>query len=183
MPAMRAAKRDAAGGVERLGLDRVGEPHARARAFGEGGDERVGPVAHRQHDLVDAVAGEVGDDPLDHRHLGDRQHRLGRRERQRPEAGAVAADEDDGSHGAAVVARRRRRGSSVRRRRPTVVAVVSRRWPSVRLDLLGRGFRRARSSADGGGGSSAPFGAKAIVMRSPSFGLMLATLVGDRPCR
>ena len=46
---------DGARGVERLGLDRVVELDAGAQAVGLRLDERVGPVAHRQHGLVDAV--------------------------------------------------------------------------------------------------------------------------------
>ena len=67
---------DGAGGVERLGLDRVAQPHAGARPVGIGSLEGVGPVAERQHGLVDPVAGQPGDDPLDHRPVDDRQHLL-----------------------------------------------------------------------------------------------------------
>ncbi len=67
---------DRAGGVERLGLDRVVQPHPGAHLVGVRLDERVGPVPERQHRVVDAVPAEVADDPLDHRPIDDRQHLL-----------------------------------------------------------------------------------------------------------
>ena len=74
--------------------------------------ERVGQVAHRQHDLVDAVRGEPGELTLEERLVRDRQQRLRRRERQRPQPRSLAADEDDRFHGfdVGVVCRRRRAG-------------------------------------------------------------------------
>ena len=47
---------DAAGGAERLVLDRVAQLHVAEATAREVRDERVGEVAQRQHDLVDAVA-------------------------------------------------------------------------------------------------------------------------------
>jgi hypothetical protein len=90
-------------GVERLRLDGVGEPDIGAPAIGIGGEEGVGPVAEREHDLVDPVLGEVRHDPLDHGPARDRQHVLGRGEGQRPEAGALTSDQDHGLHYFAVV--------------------------------------------------------------------------------
>ena len=68
---------DGAGRVERLGLDRVVEPHARRRCRRGRRREGVGPVAEREDGIGDAVAAEVGHDPLDHRPVDDRQHLLG----------------------------------------------------------------------------------------------------------
>ena len=65
--------------------------------------ERVGQVAHRQHDLVDAVRGEPRELAFEVRLVRDREERLRRRERQRPEPRSLAPDEDDGLHGFDVV--------------------------------------------------------------------------------
>ena len=65
--------------------------------------ERVGQVAHRQHDLVDAVRREPRELAFEVRLVRDRQQRLRRRERQRPEPGSLAPDEDDRFHGFDVV--------------------------------------------------------------------------------
>jgi hypothetical protein len=46
--------------------------------------ESIGKVAKRQDGLLDPVGGQVAQHPLDHRHTHDRQHLLGRRERERP---------------------------------------------------------------------------------------------------
>ena len=47
---------------------------------------------------VDAAVREVADQPLDDRHVADRQHRLRDVVGQRPQPGAEPADEDDGAH-------------------------------------------------------------------------------------
>ena len=98
---------DRAGGAERLVLDRVAQPHAAervvARLVAEVRVERVGEVAHREHDLVDAVIGEPHELALEERLVRDRQQRLRGGERQRPQPRPLAADEDDGLHGAEVM--------------------------------------------------------------------------------
>ena len=62
--------------------------------------ERVGEVAHREHDLVDTVVGEPDELALEERLVRDRQQRLRGRERQRPQPCPLSADEDDGLHAA-----------------------------------------------------------------------------------
>ena len=94
---------DGAGGVQRLGLDRVGQPHAGDPAVRVGLHEGIGQVAQREDGLVDAVRGEVAEHPLDHGHPDDREHLLGRRERQRPEPRPLAAHEDNRFHYLVVV--------------------------------------------------------------------------------
>src|SRR5581483_4833807 len=66
--------------------------------------ERLGQVAERQHDLVDAVPGQPGQLALQERDVDDRQERLRRVVRQRPEPRPLPTDEDDRLHGFAVVA-------------------------------------------------------------------------------
>ena len=90
---------DGAGGVEGLGFDRVTQAHAGALAVGIGGVEGVGAVAEGQHGLVDAVTGQSGEDPLDHRPVDDGQHLLRGGEGQGPQAGTEASDEHHGAHG------------------------------------------------------------------------------------
>ena len=78
MPVGREA--DRARGAERLVLDRVAQPHAAERVLAglvaEVLVERVGEVAHREHDLVDAVLGEPDELALEERLVRDRQQRL-----------------------------------------------------------------------------------------------------------
>jgi hypothetical protein len=86
----------AAGGAERIGLDRVPQADAVAR-----------PVAHRLADLVDEVgAGEdhVGDPVMreqvelvgEEGNVEQRDGRLGLGQRQRPEPGTLSSRKDDG---------------------------------------------------------------------------------------
>ena len=98
MPANVGGEADGPGRVERLGLDGVGQPHPGGTAVGIGLDEGVGQVAERQDGLVDAVRGQLAEHPLDHRHPDDREHLLGRRERQGTQPRPLAADEDDRLH-------------------------------------------------------------------------------------
>ena len=139
MPASPAANADRAGGVERLGLDRVVQPHAARTAVGERVEERVGPVAEREHGVVDAVRGRGG--RATRSIIGtvaDRQHLLGRGERERSEPGAVAADQDDRPHRAGG-----RRGVARRRGwRGTVAGAVP---PAA---VVARGSRRHRGRVD-----------------------------------
>ena len=95
---------DRPGGVERLGLDGVVERDAAAAAVGEGREERLGPEAERQRDVVDAAALEAG------RSGGTISGTwaigsigLGMRVGERPEAGAEPADQHDGAHQPPVV--------------------------------------------------------------------------------
>src|SRR5581483_664029 len=87
------------GGVERLVLDCVPQWHTCAGSVRVVREERVGAVAERQDDLVDAVRGEVQDRPFDHRPVDDRQHLLRRVVRERPQAGPQPSHQDDGLHG------------------------------------------------------------------------------------
>src|SRR5262245_25093420 len=91
-------EQDGPGRVERLGLDGVVQRGAGAPTVGVAPPEPVRAVAERQHDVVDAVVGEVADDMLDHRPVDDRQHLLGPRQRQGSQARAEPADEHDGAH-------------------------------------------------------------------------------------
>ena len=63
---------DRAGGAERLVLDRVAQLQVAEATLGEVRLERVGQVAEREHDLVDAVAREPGELALEERLVGDR---------------------------------------------------------------------------------------------------------------
>ena len=103
---------DGAGGVERLGLHRVVEADPDGLVIGVGGEEGVGPVPERQDGLVHAVRLQMGEDPLQHGHLGHGQQLLGRGVGEGTESRPLAAQEDDGLHFVIVVdvARGRRLG-------------------------------------------------------------------------
>ena len=148
---------DGAGGVERLGLDGVVEPHPGADAVGVGRREGVGPEAERQHRLVDAVAAEV------------------RRARARSSAGRRSAASASGWPTSAAGAgcrsprpgRRpasaRRAGGGGRLRRAVGAPVPSSAEPGA-VVVGGRCRRRA-------GRSSAARVAGAVVARSPGVDL------------
>ncbi len=175
MPAWAGGEPDGPGGVERGRLDRVGHPDTGDGPVGIGVDEGVGPVAEREHGVVDPVGGQVAEHPLDHRLLDDRQHLLGRGEGQRPQAGALAAHQDDGPHlllppGGAWS---RWRGSGGRRSWSTVVAGVV-----VAGEAVVRGRRGGRAGWStavirlvmawaGGLGTVAVAGTKAMVISWP----------------
>jgi hypothetical protein len=97
-PGVVGGEADGPGGVERAGLDGVGEPDPGRRPAGIGAHEGVRPVAEGQDGVVDAVIGQVGQHPLDHRLLHDGEHLLGRGERQRTQACALPTHQDDRSH-------------------------------------------------------------------------------------
>src|SRR5690606_37276312 len=86
------------GRVQGLLLHGVPEPDAGARVVAVALEEGLGAVPEREHGLLDAMATEVLHDPLDHGPIEDRQHLLGRVERQRPEARPEPPDEDDRPH-------------------------------------------------------------------------------------
>src|SRR5947207_3247181 len=91
-------------GSERFLLDDIAQDdvaeHVVARLVGgEVPVERVRQVAHRQHDLVDAVRRQPGELPFQVRLIRDGQQRLRGREGQRPQPGSLAPDEDDRFHG------------------------------------------------------------------------------------
>ena len=97
---------DRAGGTERVVLHRVAQHEVAEAALGEVRLERVGQVAERQHDLVDAVARQPRELALEERLVGDRQQRLGRGVGERAQPRALAADEDDRLHGVRARSRR-----------------------------------------------------------------------------
>ena len=101
MPA--AAKRMPPAVPSGLGSDRVRQADTAAATVGEVGLDRVGQVADREHDLVDAVRLEPRELAFEERLVGDRQQRLRRRERERAQARALAPHEDDRLHGVEVV--------------------------------------------------------------------------------
>ena len=85
---------------ERLGLDDVLEREpGRCRApVAEVRDERVRQVAAGEDRALDAGRGELVEQVGEQRAVDERQHRLRRAQRERPQAGAGTADEDDGVH-------------------------------------------------------------------------------------
>ncbi len=92
-----------AGGVERLGLDGVGQrdpggPAVRVRLH-----EGVGQVAEGEDGLVHTVGSKMPEHPLDHRHPDDGEHLLGGREREGTQPRSLAPDEDDRLHYLVVV--------------------------------------------------------------------------------
>ena len=108
-------------GAERLVLDLVVQAHAAEAAVGKCALERVGAVAERQHDLVDAVRREPLQLAFEERLVRDRQQRLRCREGERAQPGALAPDEHDrlherchGARGGASCRRRWHAGRSAR---------------------------------------------------------------------
>ena len=67
MPAARGRERDRAGGVERFRFDGVVDADVAVAAVGEGGLERFGLEAEREHDVGDTRLGESVDQVEDHR--------------------------------------------------------------------------------------------------------------------
>ncbi len=94
--------RDRPAGVERFSFHDVANGHARASVIGIRLEKRVGLVAHRKYDVVNAVRREVTHDAFEHRNARNRQQLLRCCVGQRPKSCALAADEDDGFHGAEV---------------------------------------------------------------------------------
>ncbi len=89
---------DPAAGAERLVLDDVLDLQAELRSVTELGLEHARLVGGAEYDVLDACRGDPGQQMGQERQTGGRQHRLGRREGQRPQPGALPADEDDGVH-------------------------------------------------------------------------------------
>ena len=90
-------------GTEWLLLDRIAQPHVAEPVVREVLADRVGEIAHREDDLVDAVCRQPRELPLEERHVRDRQQRLRHAVGERPKARALAPDEDDRLHGLVVV--------------------------------------------------------------------------------
>ena len=89
---------DPAAGAQRLVLDDVVDLQAQLRAVAELRLEDARLVGGAEHDVLDAGRGDPGQQMGQERQPGGRQHRLGRRQRQRPQPGALPADQDDGVH-------------------------------------------------------------------------------------
>ena len=98
VPQLRRDVGDAAAGAERLLLDDVVDLQAELRSVTELGLEHLRLVGRAEHDVLDARRGDPRQQVGQERQTGGRQHRLGRRQRQRPQPGALPADEDDGVH-------------------------------------------------------------------------------------
>ena len=78
---------DRTGGAERRVFRRVPHADTELGAVAEVGADVVGEERECDDDLVDAVLAQQRDDVLHHRDIRDRQHRLGRRQRQGTQAG------------------------------------------------------------------------------------------------
>ena len=165
---------DAARGPERLRLLAEAEPGRRTGppprwVVGEVLAERLGEVAERKHDVVDAVAREPGELAIEERQVRDRQQPLGRLVGERPEARPLTTDEDDRLHGvlaAGVV-------GSVVDDSLEAAAVDRGRGGAAGVDVDARPAAPPRSSmfasadsASGGSGTFWPFGRKAIATMS-----------------
>jgi hypothetical protein len=85
---------DAAAGAQRLFLGDVVDLQAQLGTVAELGLEDLRLVRRAQHDVFDARRGDPRQQVGEERQPGGRQHRLGRRQRQRPQPGALAADQD-----------------------------------------------------------------------------------------
>ena len=89
---------DRPGGAERLVLGGVAHADPEVGAVAEVVADLVGEVRDRDHDVVETVAGQQGDDVLEHRPVDERHHRFGLVARQRAQAGALTAGQDHGLH-------------------------------------------------------------------------------------
>ena len=89
---------DAAAGAQRLVLDDVVDLQAELGPVAELRLEHRRLVRGAQHDVLDARRGDPRQQVGQERQPGGRQHRLGCRQRQRPQPGALTADQNDGVH-------------------------------------------------------------------------------------
>ena len=87
---------DRARRAERLVLGHVAEPDPEPLAVAEHGLEELGAVRRRQHDVVHARVGELGDLVLEERHAADLEQVLGPALGERQHPGAEASGDDDG---------------------------------------------------------------------------------------
>ena len=87
-----------AAGAERPRLLDVAQPDAEGRAVAEHVAHAAGQVAARHDDVVDAVAAQPVEHEADERAVDERDHRLGHRAGQRPQARALAARQDQRLH-------------------------------------------------------------------------------------
>ena len=87
---------EGAAGAEDVGLEDGGDAQRRERLGLEIVDDGPGRVVEVDQDLLDAPAGEHGEGAGEHGFAPERQHGLGRFERQWPQAGAEAGGEDKG---------------------------------------------------------------------------------------
>ena len=79
-------------------FDDVVDLQTQLRAVAELRLEHGRLVGGAEHDVLDTGRGDPGQQMGQERQPGGRQHRLGRRQRQRPQPGALTADQDDGVH-------------------------------------------------------------------------------------
>jgi hypothetical protein len=85
-----------AAGAQRLVLHDVHELQAELLAAAELLGERLGHVGGAEHDPAHARGADAGEQVGQERHPGGGQHRLGGRERQRPQPRALAPDQHHG---------------------------------------------------------------------------------------
>ena len=111
-------------GAERRVLGRVPHPHAELGAVAEVVADLVGEERDRHHDVVEAVLREEPHDVPHHRHVRDREHRLGLVARERAQTGAFAAGQDDRLHVTTFVSRAWRPSASAARAAGTYLAAA-----------------------------------------------------------
>ena len=89
---------DGAAGTQRFVLDDIVDLQAQLGPVAELRLEHPRLVRGAQHDMLDARVGDPRQKVGQKRQASGRQHRLGRRQRQRPKARAHAADQYDRVH-------------------------------------------------------------------------------------
>ena len=85
-------------GARGLGVNRVVDGDAEARAVAEVMDHLLGEPGEGDGEAVEAALAQVDDDAFGERHARDRHHGFGDVAGERAQAGAVSGAEDDGSH-------------------------------------------------------------------------------------
>ena len=94
----RARLRDAARGVERFGLARVGDAQAEARTVAERARDLLAEVGKVDHRLAAAARRQALEEPDDQRLAARLDQRLGQRIGERPQPLAAARGEEHGFH-------------------------------------------------------------------------------------
>ena len=90
---------DRAGRPQRGGLGGVDHPDPELRPVAEVAPDGVGHEGHGDHDVLEAVLAEQGDDVLHHGPVGHGEHGLRLVRGQGPETGALATGHDQRFHG------------------------------------------------------------------------------------